>query len=75
MSWGGCPEPDCAGVLMPDRCGAAVWPRRFVLLPENSGERARFHDVTHAHDRAGEDLRCTACEACFTEVVRKTRRA
>lgn len=71
MSWGGCPDLSCPGVLDPDRTGAAIWPRRFVLLAADEGQRAVLHEVTHAYDRAGEDLRCTQCDQAFTEVVRR----
>lgn len=71
MSWAGCPDRSCRGVLEPDRAGAAVWPRRFVLLPADVGQRAVPHEVTHAYDRAGEDLCCSVCGSAFTEVIRK----
>ena len=71
MSWGRCPDPSCEGALEPDRRGAAVWPRRFVLLPANETDRAVLHDVTHAYDRAGEDLCCPTCDSAFTEVIRR----
>lgn len=74
MSWGGCPDARCPGVLEPDRSGAAVWPRVFVLLPRDVRVRARIHDVTHAFDRAGEDLVCTVCEVAYTEVIRRPPR-
>lgn len=75
MSWGRCPDPSCDGALVPDRRGAAVWPRSFVLLPSDVEDRAILHDVTHAYDRAGEDLCCPACAGAFTEVIRRRRPA